>query len=71
MVSKKKVTFEENLAALERIVQELESGKVSLDESLKKYEEGVKVYKNCRDLLQKAEKKITLLTDKLDEELFE
>ena len=71
MSSKKKVTFEESLELLESIVRELESGKVPLDDSLKKYEEGVKVYKNCKELLSKAEKKITVLTEKLDEEIFE
>ena len=71
MSSKKKATFEESLELLESIVRELESGKVPLDDSLKKYEEGVKVYRSCKELLSKAEKKITVLTEKLDEETFE
>ncbi|MAW06956.1 MAG: exodeoxyribonuclease VII small subunit [Halobacteriovoraceae bacterium] len=70
-MSKSKNSFEDSMLALEKIVQELESGKTSLEESIKKYEEGVKVYKSCRSLLDKAEKKITILTDKLTEENFD
>ncbi len=70
-MSKSKNSFEDSMHTLEKIVQELESGKTSLEESIKKYEEGVKVYKSCRSLLDKAEKKITILTDKLTEENFD
>ena len=68
---KKSTSFEENLERLENIVRDLESGNVSLNESMKKYEEGVKVFKSCKDLLAKAEKKIVQLTDSLEEEPFE
>ena len=68
---KKNASFEENLERLENIVRDLESGNVSLNESMKKYEEGVKVFKSCKDLLSKAEKKIVQLTDSLEEEPFE
>ena len=67
----KNKNFEENLQSLEKIVAELESGKISLDDSLKKYEEGVKVFKSCKDLLSKAEKKIQTLTSTLEEEDFD
>ena len=70
-MSKKNNNFEESLQDLEKIVTELESGKISLDESLKKYEEGVKVFKSCKELLSKAEKKIQSLTSTLEEEDFE
>lgn len=68
---KKSTSFEENLERLENIVRDLESGNVSLNESMKKYEEGVKVFKSCKDLLAKAEKKIVQLTESLEEEPFE
>ncbi len=56
--------FEEALKKLEKIVEELESGKFSLDDSLKKYEEGVKLSRLCHKTLQAAQKKIQVLTKK-------
>ena len=56
--------FEEALKRLEKIVGELESGKLSLDESLKKYEEGVRLSRSCHKTLQTAQKKIQVLTKK-------
>ncbi len=56
--------FEEALKNLEKIVEELESGNLSLDESLKKYEEGVKLSRFCHKGLQAAQKKIQVLTKK-------
>jgi exodeoxyribonuclease VII small subunit len=61
------VNFEQSLKDLETIVRELESGEVSLDESLKKFEQGILLYKNCRATLDKAEKKIKILSDSLKE----
>ena len=56
--------FEEALKNLEKIVKELESGNLSLDESLKKYEEGVKLSRFCHKGLQAAQKKMQVLTKK-------
>ncbi len=60
--------FEKSLEKLEELVSKLESGELSLDESLEKFEIGVELYKNCKDQLSKVEKKITKLTDSLKEE---
>lgn len=60
--------FEKNLDKLEKIVQELESGELGLEKSLEKFEKGVALYKGCKDQLAKAEKKIQMLTEQLDEE---
>ena len=46
---------------LEKIVAELENGKLSLDESVSKFEEGIKISKECNKTLEEAEKKITIL----------
>lgn len=54
--------FEEALKKLERIVSELESGDLSLDASLKKYEEGVKLISLCSKKLEAAQKKVEILT---------
>jgi exodeoxyribonuclease VII small subunit len=59
--------FENSLLDLEKIVRELESGDVSLDESLKKFEQGIELYKKCRHTLESAEKKIKILSDSLKE----
>lgn len=63
-----KVSFEDSLEKLEELVHSLESGELSLDESLKQFEEGVSLYKSCRDQLDKTEKKLSLLTDQLTQE---
>lgn len=54
--------FEEALKKLEQIVEGLEQGKISLEDSLKKYEEGIRLAKFCSEKLQEAEKKIEILT---------
>ena len=56
--------FEEALKKLEKIVADLESGELSLDDSLKKYEEGVKLSRFCHKTLQAAQKKVQILTKK-------
>lgn len=61
------VALEESLLKLEKIVQELEKGQLGLDESLARFESGVKLYQSCRKSLQDAEKKIKVLTDGLKE----
>jgi len=55
-------SFEESLQELEKIVSELESGKLGLSDALSRYEEGVKHLKSCQDLLENAERKIELLS---------
>jgi len=54
--------FEAALAELEQIVHELEEGQIGLDDSLKRYERGVKLLRRCYGLLEGAERKIELLS---------
>jgi exodeoxyribonuclease VII small subunit len=61
------INFEASLKELEQIVRELESGDVGLDESLKKFELGIELYKKCRLTLEGAEKRIKILSDSLKE----
>ena len=68
MFIKKDNNLEEYMTKLELIVSELESGKLPLESSLEKFEEGVKLYKNCKEFILKAEKKIKILTDELKDE---
>ena len=65
--AKKKPSFEDALERVETIVDELEAGELGLDESLKKYEEGVKALRECQKILAAAEKRIEVLT-RLDED---
>lgn len=56
------LTFEDAMARLERIVAELESGSFSLEESLKKFEEGIQLGKTCRAFLDRADLRVRTLT---------
>lgn len=64
----KKKNFEESIKELEQIVSKLESGEMTLEESLDRFEAGTKLYKECKSLLSVAEKKIAVLTESLKEE---
>ena len=55
------INFEDAMKELEKIAEELEKGNLSLDESVSKFEDGMKLSKKCSDLLDTAEKKITML----------
>ncbi|MDF1578933.1 MAG: exodeoxyribonuclease VII small subunit [Desulfurivibrionaceae bacterium] len=61
-----KKNFEEALAKLERITEELESGDLSLEESLKKFDEGVKLAEFCNHKLDEAQQKVNILLKKDD-----
>jgi exodeoxyribonuclease VII small subunit len=56
------VTFEQAIAQLEAIVHELEEGQVGLEESLARYEQGVKLLRRCHELLSRAQRRIELLS---------
>lgn len=53
--------FEKSINELEKIVEELEKGDKSLDESISLFEKGIKLSKECNDILEKAEKKVYVL----------
>ena len=54
-------TFEASLAELEQIVGKLESGDLPLEESLELFEKGIKLSRECRERLTKAERRIEIL----------
>jgi exodeoxyribonuclease VII small subunit len=64
----KKASFEEAIARLEKIVQRLEEGNVPLEESIKLYEEGMRLGKKCRTILEEADMRIHQLSARLEEE---
>lgn len=57
----KEENFETKMEELEKIVTELENGDLNLDESVKKFEKGMKISKECSKILENAEKRITIL----------
>jgi exodeoxyribonuclease VII small subunit len=61
-----KLSFEKAMEQLENIVQELESGELSLEKALKQFEEGIKLSKLCTAKLEESEKKINLLMEQTD-----
>ena len=70
---KKEESFETKMEELEKIVTELEKGDLSLEDSVKKFEIGMKISKECSELLEDAEKRITMILEnngELQEENF-
>ena len=60
----KNISFEEAIKKLEEVIEVLEAGELSLEESLKGYEEGVKLAADCRKKLDKARGRIEILAKK-------
>jgi len=60
--------FEQSIKELEQIATELETDNLTLDESVKKFEQGMKLAKVCKEMLDKAEKKITILVENREED---
>ncbi len=54
--------FERSFEQLQTIVKKMESGDLSLDDSLKSFEEGVRLARTCQDYLTAAEQKVQVLT---------
>lgn len=61
------LTFEEKLARLESIVKELESGDVLLDDAINKFNDAMKLSKDCTEILEKANETINKVLNKNDE----
>jgi exodeoxyribonuclease VII small subunit len=64
MTKKPASSFEKNLNALEKVVEQLESGELSLEESLAQFERGIVLARECQRALQEAEQKVQILTQK-------
>ncbi len=61
---KSKQSFEEDLAELEALVESMEQGELSLEESLQSFERGVQLTRSCQQALQAVEQKIEILLAK-------
>ena len=60
--------FEDSLKKLESIVNKMESGELSLEESIQQFEEGMALSQNCQKILKEAEQKIQILMKKTGKE---
>ena len=69
-MANKKENYEWKLKRLEEVLADMENNEVTLDEAIKKYEEGMKLYSELYKTLQEAEGKINILTEN-GEESFE
>ena len=58
-----KFNFNKGLLELEEIINKMESGELSLEDSLKYFEEGVKIHRQCYTALTDAEQRISILSD--------
>ena len=58
-----KFNFNKGLLQLEEIINKMESGELSLEDSLKYFEEGVKIHRQCHIALTDAEQRINVLSD--------
>lgn len=58
--------FEKSLDELEQLVQKMEQGEMSLDETLAAYERGIGLFRSCRSALEQAELRVRLLSDPAD-----
>lgn len=72
-MAKKKTSssFEEALGELEQLVNRLETGDISLEESLQAFERGVMLTRTCQKALQEAEQKVQILIDKNGSQVLE
>ncbi|WP_339338634.1 exodeoxyribonuclease VII small subunit [uncultured Oceanicoccus sp.] len=61
--NKKSVDFEEALDQLEELVEDMENGDLTLEESLKAFEQGIKLTRECQTALSQAEQKVQMLVE--------
>lgn len=67
-MANKKMDFEESIKQLDVIANELEKDDLTLDEAVEKFEQGIRISKSCKKMLDDAEKKITVLLGETEQE---
>ena len=68
MTARKSLNLEKSLSGLEALIVELESGELPLDKAVQKFEEGVKLTRECQAALRDAEQKVQILLHNADGE---
>ena len=71
MAKKNATLFEDSLAELEKLVEQMEQGDIPLEESLKSFERGIKLTRTCQKSLQEAEQKVQILLEKNGQQTLE
>jgi exodeoxyribonuclease VII small subunit len=66
-----KINFESAIKELESLVEQMEQGDITLEQSLENFERGVELTRACQKALQEAEQKVQILTQKQGEETVE
>lgn len=66
--NQKQATFEAQMEELESLIERIESGEIGLEDSIKAYERGVDLIKNCRGVLGQAEQRVEELSRKLQDD---
>lgn len=61
MAAKKNIDLEKSLSQLESLVEELESGELPLEKAMQKFEQGIKLTRNCQSALKDAEQRVEIL----------
>lgn len=59
----KPMSFEEAMGQLEKIVEQIASGKIGLEETMDRYEHGMELVKKCRSILERAEQRMEVLSE--------
>jgi len=65
-MGKRKLSFEQALTQLETLTEQIERGQIGLEESITKYEEGMALVKQCRDMLTAAERRVERIQQRAD-----
>lgn len=60
------INFEENMQMLEKLVKEMESGDLTLEQSLEAFEKGVKIVRRCQESLTQAEVRVNKLMQEMN-----
>lgn len=68
--NKEEISFEEALQKIEEIVNKLEDGDMTLEKSIKEFEEGLRLYNYCNEVLDNMDGKIRMIVNKDKEEDF-
>ena len=71
MTKQNNYPFEASLTRLEELVDEMENSELSLEASLKTFEEGIRLTRECQQALKEAEQKVSLLVEKNGEQPYE
>ena len=65
-MAKRKLSFEQALKQLEALAEQIEQGQIGLEESITKYEQGMALVRQCREILARAELKIQQIHERAD-----